>query len=879
MISPTESLPLASARKHRKTLDAYDLATRRYFLEVAHRFCAPLPSQEPFDWCVDNVVFADTEVTGPFNPVGREFLRDIINDIDDTENREHTVICATGTGKTTSVMCRHHWTIVHNPRRAIMVMPATKGAGGSETYVTSRFIPSLEATRATRELMPDGQRRLFMNSKKVRINGSHFDFVGGGSPSAVASNRCSLIEIDELDKLKDKLGNEAGTKKLVDERTEGVKDYTVFQSTTPTVETAQGWKSLLRSDFRRRFLPCPHCNPTASKIGQRGTEATEQNSNIPGIAPLGDLCVSVANLKGWFDLAWSEQYCVLPTKFHNGVIVPRAFIKWDDEAKRKDGEWDRDRIVRSVRLECPHCQGHIRDEHKVWMDKNGVWIPLQENHGHKGYHLSALYAPPLVTRDEDPTHKSRLAGRALKFLDATADGEGMKGFINSTLAEVDMSQEHSAGTIKLSSTPLAQPDWVSILTADFHKNAPYIWFTVRKWCAFKLLPPVGITDGLPEFVPLLDLPGNEAARAKCAALLDAKTEDGRWQMADGKFRNGWNVIAELYRFKSSDVGESPIFDFLIAQKITGDKLVKLFRGDADGSTLEFRRIILARMFELEHGTMSPEEFKKFRAPRGGDSELIAAGNLDTSGPRLWQDLRDLEIEFKVGQGLTLDRRAVFIDCGFQEKYDAEVLRESYERATWFKWYQIDSPKHAPLFNGVWERGQNPPPARGLCVPCAATGWLPLQGIPTARPQGDGKISRDLSMRVADPFYGTGQQEGTRVIEVLRVPQMLFWHRRQELREGRTKNTWTISPNVSWFPKHYLPDGSRSEESSYRIEDFQKQSDGQYWDERTKKVEPKGGRGGSQSKRNPYHVDDCEVYQVAGATHLEFFEAQGAAAKT
>ena len=235
-------------------------ADLQFAIEQCHRFTAPIPTEQPFDWCVSNVVFADTEVSGPFNPAGREYLRDIINDADDSETREKTFIAATGVAKTLGIMCRHIWTIVHHPRRALMVMPATKGEGGSETYVTSRFIPALQATAATRALMPEGQPRLYMNSKKVRLNGCHFGFVGGNSPSQIASNRCSLIDIDEIDKMKGRLGNEAGTKALVGERTEGVADYQIFQSTTPTIEDGQGWKCLLRSDFRRRFLPCPRCN-------------------------------------------------------------------------------------------------------------------------------------------------------------------------------------------------------------------------------------------------------------------------------------------------------------------------------------------------------------------------------------------------------------------------------------------------------------------------------------------------------------------------------------------------------------------------------------------------------------------------------------------
>ena len=831
MISATEQFPLGNLRPSAKSAGKYRAARPQDFnkaIEIAHRTLAPLPSQEPFDWCVEHVVFADTEVTGPFNPVGRELLRDPINDIDDTENREHSLICATGSGKTLAVMCRHHWTIVHNPRRAIMVMPATKGAGGSETYVTSRFIPSLEASRATRDLMPGGQKRLFMNSKKVRLNGSHFDFVGGGSPSAVASNRCSLVEIDELDKLKDSLGNEAGTKKLVDERTEGVKDYTVFQSTTPTIETAQGWKCLLRSDFRRRFLPCPHCNSE-----YRHRELLANNS------------ISESNLKGWMDLAWNEQYCVLPTKFHNGVIIPRAFIKWDAEAKRRDGEWDKARIVASTRLECPHCQGHIRDENKIWMDAHGVWIPLQENHGHKGYHLSALYAPPLVSRDEDPTHKSRLAGRALKFIDATEDGEGMKGFINSTLAEVDTNQEHTS-RVELSGTPIAQTDWIPLLTADFQKLHPYLWFVVRKWCAFKLLPPGGLTDGIPDFVKVLDKPGNEAERKVCASLAGKNPTAPVWQ-----------AIGELLRFE--DPRNSALVEFLIAKKITGLALHKIFREESFGLALDFRRVLYR---ELSLHLSDGKDPLRVRAPRGGDSELVAAGYVDHSGEYAWDELREYIQQFEIGKGMPVPGRCVGVDCGYAEKFHREVLMKCHESGSQYKFFDPSLKTRPPMFF------KQP---RGLCVEVQSDGWFALRGKPSNKPLGDGKFNHELNTNLEDPYFGTAKA-GEVLVEVLEFPSGLFWSHKNNLRTARTKNTYSVSPKIEFFPKIHTLDGVVTTDSNFKLADYQKHLNEQFYNEKTGKVEPRHGKGGSQSRAHPYHLDDCENENLALATYNEFFDS-------
>lgn len=791
-----------------------------YAVTLLERFAAPMPTEDPFDWCVKNVVFADTEVNGPFDPAGREFLRDIINDIADTETREHTLICSTGTGKTTSVMCQQAWTIVHNPRRAIMVMPATKNAGGSETYVTSRFIPMLEASAAVRDLMPDGQRRFYMNSKKVRLNGSHFDFVGGNSASAISSNRCSAVWMDELDKFKGNIGHEAGTKKLVEERTEGVKDYTVFQNTTPTIESGQGWKCLIRSDFRRRFLPCPHCN-----------------SEVRGRDLLARRSLSEANLKGWFDLAWNEQYCVIPSKFMDAtgpaqnLIVPRAFMKWDAEAKRRDDSWDKDRIVRSTRLECPHCKGHIRDDHKIWMDKNGVWIPLQQPHGHKGNHLSALYAPPLVTREQDPTHKSLLAGRALKFLDATEDGEGMKAFINSTLAEVDVSQEH-ATIIDTNDVNFAQEDWTPLMCCDFQKLHPYIWFVIQKWSSFKLHPPFPLHAGKPAFLDRL----TPALRDQCEKIVASHSP-------------AWTPLVEILRFDPR-TGDFPLLTFLLEKKLTGAKLVTLYRETCGLNTLD-----LGRWLYREMGR---------RLPKGGDAEVIAAGHVEWSGDEAWNELREIQQQFKVGEPLRKfnihPNRALLVDSGYAEKNNPEVLRKCYESGATgrFEWYDPLTKKFEPFKKHIH------------CRPVPTDCWLPYKGIPTARPRKTAGIDGWKNWAPGDPFYGSSEAEkcAIRILEAASEHYFRqFIEKRQRQKEIRAAldagkshrgNIWNVANDCVFI-------GAQCK----RREDFDAQmnskginADGEIWER---------GTGGGGKRKYPDHLLDCaSQMQEAHAELLGFF---------
>lgn len=817
-------------------------------------FFAPPPSEEPDEWAEREFVFDEEQVKGKCTFTGRNYLRKPIRDNNNPNVRKQSMVMGRGCGKTITYIIGISWKIKYVPTRGMMVMPGKKGEGGSENFVSTRLTPDIKATRCMAELIPEGQERFTINKQHVRLNGSHFGFSGSNSAGQVVGNRLSDIRLDELEKFRFTLGNEAGTSKLIEGSTEGVAEWQMFQTSTPSIDTGLIWQSLAKSDFELYFLPCPHCNQGPhSKIEEERMQAAQ-----------------AVKFKGWFIYAWNDQFSIgLPTKFKVPVAgemdlpIPMAFVHWPKNLKSREGVWDLKGVSRSTYVKCPHCAAEIRDVLvegdrmttapgvKNWMDENGCWAPTQPGEPlHVGYDASSLYAPII-------NEESTWGGRAVKFLSAMLEGgEAVNNVITSIFALPAVGQAHGNQTIQLGDRPMAQPDWVALLTADFHKNWPYIWFVVRRWCAFKLLPPFAMNNGLPEFVEDLATPGNESAKAKCDRLVNANL-------------HAWHVVAELMRFDSG-TGESPIVDFLLSQKITGENLVKFFKETAGGNTMDFRKLLLMEMARVVGATA--EQLKTFRAPRGGDSELVAAGSLELSGKAVWQELREIEQEFAVGRGLPADRRCVAVDCGYAEKFNREVLGEVYDRAGHFKWYDPMSKNSPPLFHGLWETGNpSPPPARhSFCQPCPADGWLALRGIPGMRPQGVGKLNHEIGLNVEDPFYGSAEA-GTKVVEVLKIPQGLFWLRKDDLRQKRTKNIYGLSPAVSWFPKRFKPDGERTADSNFKQSDYEKQVNEQYYDERKGKVEPKHARSGTNSRVHPYHLDDCEVYQVALATHLEFFQ--------
>jgi hypothetical protein len=848
-------------------------------------FLAPPPSSLPDEWAERDIRFDySKEMTGPCSFVGRNYLRRPIRDSVDARVRKQTKVFGRGNGKTLCDEVQICYKLKFLPgARGLGVYPATKGEGGSENFVSTRLAKTIKASPGLRDILPTkGQERFYLNKKIVRLNGSHYGFIGSNSGSQGVSNRLTDIYFDEMEKFAPELKNEAGIDKLAEGSVEGVADYQIHYSSTPTIEDGLIWRAIWKSNLHLYFVPCQLCNG-----GEHG--ATEAEREIEARAK---------NFAGWFIILFSEQYSAgWPLKFQGasgdaltGMRIPFAEVQFRfapggsaknpiNDAKNRDGSWNLEKAFANAHIVCPHCRGAIRDtaaagaagggvaamdgtgtetgegetesqagrlryvgveggriqaDSKIWMDRNGVWICVKPGEpGHVGYMINSLYAPVL-------NKESTWGGRAMAFLTAIEEGsEATRTFINAILAGVYSNQELGKTTIEISSHSAAKGDWVPLLTADFQKNWPYLWFCVRRWCAFKLLPPFEISNGLPSFVEALADPANEEAKAICEELVAG-------------FAPAWFALAEVMRFDSR-CGRSPVVDFLRAQGIVGEKLVKLFRdpapAGADGNTMELRRMLYAAMGEK-------------RAPRGGDSELAAAGYCNLSGEYVWDELREVIQHFQVGRGMPVPNQCVAIDCGYGEKFNREVLRQCFQSASEFKFYDPMSRNRPAVFYRQ--------PIHNFCVPVPRDGWLACKGYPMNQRWNHGGIRNELNMNIDDPFFG-GPEAGKAMVEILELPSGLFWLRKDDLRSPRTKQLYSVAANVEWYPKIFGPDGTPTGDSSFRMADYEKQLNEQFYDEKKGKVEPRHGRGGAQGRAHPYHLDDCETYQVALATWHGFFD--------
>jgi len=573
------------------------------------KFFAPRPTESPSVWAEKNFVFNEEQIKGRFVFTGREYLRRWIDDNNNENVREQTTVSGTGCGKTISYTVGVSWKIKFKPCRGICVYPSAKGEGSSANYVSTRLMPDILATPVMAALIPQkGRRDYHINKQFVRLNGSHFGFVGGNSAGQVAGNRCADVRIDETDKLPQQIKNEAGTGALVKNRTEGVTDWQFFDTSTPTVERGVIWKRLQRSNLHLRFLPCPHCNGGRHAEIESGRELEARQSKF----------------KGWMVYAWSEQFKVgLPDKMGH-TPIPYAMVKWDKKAKGLDGIWNYQKVQETAHFVCPHCKGQITDfkdgiifpDVKNWMDENGCWICVEPGvPNHVGYHVSSLYAPVI-------NEESTVGGRAVKFLSALAEGD-LRDFINSTLALPEIGQQHADSNIIQIGKGLVQTEatlWLPQMSVDRQEKFPGFWYVVRNWIVSVLRPLE--TDKEKNDAFLKSVPGY-SLQLPPAILLNLCRCDH------------WRKIAE----------------WMIDKKMTGSKATEFLKKEFDGDLM---RLIDFACKEL-----------KIKFPRQGDSEAVEIGSADS-----WEEIEEAQQRNKVSnvdlicdaRFGSMDNAEVFIEC-------------------------------------------------------------------------------------------------------------------------------------------------------------------------------------------------------------------------
>ena len=365
-------------------------------------------------WCSKHLTLteADTDEAGPL--VSRPYFREPMQTAAEVGVRQVAICAGVQVGKTTSIMGIVAWAIANDPGAMLWVMPSTTLG---RSFSRTRWRPLLERSDRLQRLIPPADTHAITNMDQ-RFSSCYLNFVGSNSPAALASRPVRWLVCDETDKFAQATAREASAIELAKMRTRKFAFPKVYLTSTPTIEEAEIWQHYLEGDRRTYRIMCPHC---------------------------------FHHIK----LVWSQ------VKF--------------GEAKREDGSWDKEKVLKIARYECQECAHAISDAEKVKALPYGYWRAENENPvpGCKSYHLNSLYSPDA---------QCAWGELALKWVSGMESLTGLQGFVNSVLAEPWENQTVDQERLELvTDAPAAKGEGTPIMTVDVQAAAPFFWYVVRVW--------------------------------------------------------------------------------------------------------------------------------------------------------------------------------------------------------------------------------------------------------------------------------------------------------------------------------------------------------------------------------------------------------------
>lgn len=378
------------------------------------------------EWVCDNIQFNEPGNSRNFTLRGREYIREPLDLISSRKNKDIVLVFGSQSGKTAMLMGGAAYLASNTSNTIFWAMPNQELA---ERFSETRWIPMLRNS-STANLLPSDTRK---TKKALQFVGSStVIFVGSNSPAQLASQPARIIILDEVDKFSRGTNLEGDAVNLAEQRAKDMPYPKRIKTSTPTIESNLIWQEFLKGDQRRYFMPCPFC---------------------------GEDVVFV----------WSKEFSVLPK------LGREAYIYWDESAKSGD-QWDYDKVGNTAYALCPFCKGHITENFKTKMIRSGHWVATntKSDKTFASFHLSSLYST---------SPENSFGNIAIRFLKNLKSTFGLQGIVNGDFAEPWVSQEVQNRTeLVLSSTYSWENEkTVKILTADFQKNAPHIWYIVREW--------------------------------------------------------------------------------------------------------------------------------------------------------------------------------------------------------------------------------------------------------------------------------------------------------------------------------------------------------------------------------------------------------------
>lgn len=284
----------------------------------AQRQLSPEDSAEPGQWRTERAEYQ----RGPMDAVNDPLVEEVVLE------------WASQTGKTQVLLNITAYFMDQDPCPILYVNPTLEMA---ESWSKDRLAPMLRDTPALAGKVYEAKSRDANNTirRKIYPRGS-LDAAGANSPASLAARPKRLVICDEVDRYPRRVGQEGSPVSIAFVRTKNFWNRKKIQASSPTVKGDSPIdEAYQRSDRRKFWVPCPHC----------------------------------------------EQAQVL---------------RWRDGGIAGGGEyrvrWPQGRPEEAVYV-CEFCQQAIDDADKIRMVRAGQWRAEAAFRGTAGFWLSELYSP------------------------------------------------------------------------------------------------------------------------------------------------------------------------------------------------------------------------------------------------------------------------------------------------------------------------------------------------------------------------------------------------------------------------------------------------------------------------------------------------------
>lgn len=192
---------------------------------------------------------------------------------------------------------------------------------------------------------------------------------------------------------------------------------------------------------------------------------------------------------------YSHSYCpecgnAAPFKFSESKCrrVPATIkgftLEWAENAvTRPSGVWDIEEVLKTVRLDCPHCHKKFEDTPRVreLLRRGFHYVTLNPKASAKswGWAVSGVAVYPWA----DLVKQFLNAMMQLDLGDTSALEEFTLKGLNEPWSDdvIFDNTTNSTGDYEMNEEPWADSDFAA-MTCDVQELAPYFWFVIRDWC-------------------------------------------------------------------------------------------------------------------------------------------------------------------------------------------------------------------------------------------------------------------------------------------------------------------------------------------------------------------------------------------------------------